>query len=54
MLYHSYLLKIDDAVAKLKGSVMAVVVREGWEAIQARMREEEWLSQGSNAAQKQE
>ena len=54
MLYRSYLLKIDEAVTKLRGSVMADVVREGWEAIQARMREEEWLSQRSTAGQKQE
>jgi len=54
MLYRSYLLKIDDAVAKLRGSVMADVVKEGWEAIQVRMREEEWLSQESSAGKKQD
>ena len=53
MLYHSYLLKVGDAMAKLKGSVMADVVREGWEAIQARMREEELLSSQSNVEQGQ-
>ena len=62
MLYRSYLLKIDDAVAKLRGSVMADVVKKGWEAIQVRMREEEEedekekesLSQESSAGKKQD
>jgi hypothetical protein len=52
MLYRSYLLKIDDAVTKLGGSVMADVVREGWEAIQVRMMEEQLLSQESSAGEK--
>ncbi|KAL8803539.1 MAG: hypothetical protein Q9182_003140 [Xanthomendoza sp. 2 TL-2023] len=40
-LYESYLLSIDEAQEKLRGTIMAEVVRTGWEAIQARMAMEE-------------
>ncbi|KAL8993508.1 MAG: hypothetical protein Q9169_006296 [Polycauliona sp. 2 TL-2023] len=39
-LYESYLLPIDEAQVKLSGSIMADVVRIGWEAIQTRMEME--------------
>ncbi|KAI4284480.1 MAG: hypothetical protein L6R38_001362 [Xanthoria sp. 2 TBL-2021] len=40
-LYESYLLSIDEAQQKLSGTIMADVVRTGWEAIQTRMEMEE-------------
>jgi len=40
MQYDSHLLHIEDAIAKLGRSVMAEVVREGWEAVQERLKEE--------------
>ena len=40
MEYDSHLLHIEDAIAKLGKSVMAEVVRDGWEAIQERLKEE--------------
>ncbi|KAL8816338.1 MAG: hypothetical protein Q9223_004637 [Gallowayella weberi] len=40
-LYESYLLSVDEAQEKLRGTIMADVVRTGWEAIQARMEMEE-------------
>ena len=40
-LYESYLLSPDDAQQKLSGTIMADVVRIGWEAIQVRMKMEE-------------
>ncbi|KAL8682327.1 MAG: hypothetical protein Q9186_001603 [Xanthomendoza sp. 1 TL-2023] len=40
-LYESYLLSIDEAQEKLRGTIMADVVRIGWEAIRARMEIEE-------------
>jgi hypothetical protein len=36
-LYKSHLLPIDEAMKKLKGSVMADVIRRGWEGIQLRL-----------------
>ncbi|KAH9828660.1 hypothetical protein Tdes44962_MAKER09243 [Teratosphaeria destructans] len=41
MMYESYLLPIDKARRKLKGSVMEDVVKRGWEGIQLRMEMEE-------------
>lgn len=35
-LYESYLLPVEEAVGKLKGTVMEDVVRSGWEAICSR------------------
>lgn len=49
MLYESHLLTIDDAIAKLGRSVMADVVKEGWEAIQNRMHQERWLEGGQDS-----
>lgn len=46
MLYESHLLSISDAITKLGRSVMAQVVRQGWEAIQQRLHEEEFLESG--------
>ncbi|KAL8668629.1 MAG: hypothetical protein Q9168_006747 [Polycauliona sp. 1 TL-2023] len=40
-LYESYLLSIDEAQRKLSGTIMADVIRIGWEAIQTRMEMEE-------------
>ncbi|KAI4101242.1 MAG: hypothetical protein LQ339_005169 [Xanthoria mediterranea] len=40
-LYESYLLSVDEAQQKLSGTIMANVVRTGWEAIQTRMAMEE-------------
>lgn len=40
-LYESYLLSVDEAQQKLSGTIMADVVRTGWEAIQTRMAMEE-------------
>lgn len=46
-LYKSYLLPIDEACKKLKGSVMEDVVRRGWEAIKQRMNiEDGWRDEG--------
>lgn len=42
--YQSFLLPIDDAVKKLRGTVMADVVRKGWQCIQRRMDEEAVMS----------
>lgn len=39
--YASYLLSVSDAVEKLQGTVLADVVRKGWEAIELRKRIEE-------------
>lgn len=41
MLYKSYLLPVDEAIGKLRGSVMADVVRRGWEGVVRRMEMEE-------------
>lgn len=49
MLYESHLLGINDAIAKLGRSVMAEVVKEGWEAIQQRLSEEQSLDGGQQA-----
>lgn len=35
-LYESYLLPVEEAMGRLKGTVMEDVVRSGWEAIRAR------------------
>ncbi|KAL8782788.1 MAG: hypothetical protein Q9213_005112 [Squamulea squamosa] len=40
-LYESYLLPINEAQERLRGTIMADVVRSGWEAIEARMEMEE-------------
>ena len=40
-LYESYLLPIDEAIEKLGRSVMADVVRKGWEGICTRRKLEE-------------
>lgn len=40
-LYASYLLSIPEAMEKLKGTVMADVVRKGWKGVQMRMEIEE-------------
>jgi 8-oxo-dGTP pyrophosphatase MutT (NUDIX family) len=40
MLYRSYLLPVEEARRRLKGSVMEDVVRRGWDAIQLRMKME--------------
>lgn len=40
-LYESYLLPVEEAVGKLRGTVMADVVRKGWEAICVRKGMEE-------------
>lgn len=40
-LYESYLLPVEEAVHKLRGTVMADVVRKGWEGISARKEMEE-------------
>lgn len=40
-LYRSFLLPIEDACQKLRGSIMEDVVRRGWEGIQERKRIEE-------------
>jgi hypothetical protein len=40
LLYRSSLLGINDAIAKLENSVMAAVVKEGWEAVQERIQQE--------------
>ncbi|KAL8729713.1 MAG: hypothetical protein Q9166_004541 [cf. Caloplaca sp. 2 TL-2023] len=39
-LYESYLLPIEEAQEKLRGTIMADVVRTGWEAIRARIEME--------------
>ncbi|KAI4110546.1 MAG: hypothetical protein LQ345_006981 [Seirophora villosa] len=36
MLYESYLLPLEEAVGKLRGTIMADVVGKGWEAVRAR------------------
>lgn len=41
--YQSFLLPIEDAVLKLRGTVMADVVRKGWHSIQERIDEESGL-----------
>ena len=41
MLYESYLLPVEEAVDKLRGTVMADVVARGWEGICARREMEE-------------
>jgi ADP-ribose pyrophosphatase YjhB (NUDIX family) len=40
LLYESYLLPIEEACQRLKGSVMEDVIRRGWAAIQLRLRME--------------
>ena len=40
-LYASYLLPISEALEKLKGTIMADVVRKGWKGIQMRQEIEE-------------
>ena len=40
-LYEAYLLPIPDACHKLRGSIMADVVRRGWEAVLLRIRMED-------------
>lgn len=40
-LYESYLLPLDEAVKKLRGTIMADVVVRGWEAVRARKAMEE-------------
>ena len=40
LLYRSYLLPIEEARRKLKGSVMEDVVRRGWDGIRMRMEME--------------
>jgi len=47
LLYESHLLYIDDAIAKLRRSVMAQVVKEGWDAIQERLEEERERESGN-------
>lgn len=37
-LYESYLLPVDHARRKLRGSVMEDVVRRGWDAVMLRMK----------------
>lgn len=49
MLYESHLLNINDAITKLSRSVMAQVVREGWEAIQQRLHEDEFLESAQDS-----
>ena len=41
LLYKSFLLPVDEARTKLKGSVMEDVVRRGWEGVQYRMELEQ-------------
>ena len=48
-LYESYLLSVEEAMGKLKGTVMEDVVQSGWEAICARYRVEEQVSTSSQA-----
>ena len=43
-LYESHLLPVDEAIEKLKGTVMADVIRSGWEAICLRDRMESQTS----------
>jgi hypothetical protein len=40
-LYRSYLLTVPEAITKLKGSVMADVIRRAWDGIEYRMEIEE-------------
>lgn len=40
-LYESYLLSVDEAISRLRGTLMADVVRKGWEGICARKEMEE-------------
>jgi hypothetical protein len=40
-LYRSSLVSIDEALRKLRGTVMADVVRRAWEAVQLRIHIEE-------------
>ena len=40
-LYASYLLSIPEAIEKLKGTIMADVIRRGWKGIQMRREIEE-------------
>ncbi|KAL8943337.1 MAG: hypothetical protein Q9211_001014, partial [Gyalolechia sp. 1 TL-2023] len=46
-LYESYLLPIEEAVEKLRGTVMADVVRKGWQGVCER-REMEEKSSGAD------
>lgn len=41
LLYESYLLPVDEAITRLKHSIMGDVVRRGWEAVLLRMEIEE-------------
>lgn len=43
LLYESYLLPIEEARRKLRGSIMADVVRRGWAAVELRMQMEEQM-----------
>ncbi|KAL8896564.1 MAG: hypothetical protein Q9207_007651 [Kuettlingeria erythrocarpa] len=50
-LYESYLLPVEEAVHKLRGTVMADVVRKGWEGICARkVVEEQGYDEGRDLA----
>ena len=40
-LYESYLLPVPEAMKKLQGSIMADVIRKGWQGIQRRREMEE-------------
>jgi hypothetical protein len=48
-LYASYLLPIPEAMEKLKGTIMADVIRKGWNGIQKRREIEEKAATSANA-----
>lgn len=48
-LYASYLLPIPEAMEKLRGTIMADVIRRGWNGIQKRREIEEKAATSANA-----